>query len=113
MVFYLIYWLLSPILWALLPVAALFNSKIRHHWLHEKTSWEEASLRRQEIGGSPSTLLRTRKQAVLFHAASTGEFEQLQPILKKVDRSRYFVLLTFFSPTVFIKEKETALADAI
>ena len=50
---------------------------------------------------------------MLFHAASTGEFEQLQPILKKVDRSRYFVLLTFFSPTVFIKEKETALADAV
>ena len=62
-------------------------------------------VRRQEIGD--------RRKAVLFHAASAGEFEQLQPILKKVDRSRYFVLLTFFSPTVFLTEKETALADAV
>ena len=116
-----LYWLLSPVLWILLPVFAIFNTKIRHHWLHERSSWKEAGLRIQEMGGSPSTLLRTsseqtlrtRKQVVLFHAASTGEFEQLQPILKKVDRSRYFVLLTFFSPTVFIQEKETALADAV
>ena len=95
-----LYWLLSPVLWILLPVFAIFNTKIRHHWLHERSSWEEALVRRQEIGD--------RRKAVLFHAASAGEFEQLQPILKKVDRSRYFVLLTFFSPTVLLMEKETA-----
>lgn len=100
-----LYWLISPILWILLPVFAIFNTKIRHHWLHERSSWKEALVRRQEIGD--------RRKAVLFHAASAGEFEQLQPILKKVDRSRYFVLLTFFSPTVFLTEKETALADAV
>ncbi len=100
-----LYWLISPILWILLPVFAIFNPKIRHHWLHERSSWKEALVRRQEIGD--------RRKAVLFHAASAGEFEQLQPILKKVDRSRYFVLLTFFSPTVFLTEKETALADAV
>ena len=100
-----LYWLLSPVLWILLPVFAIFNPKIRHHWLHERSSWKEALVRRQEIGD--------RRKAVLFHAASAGEFEQLQPILKKVDRSRYFVLLTFFSPTVFLTEKETALADAV
>ena len=100
-----LYWLISPILWILLPVFAILNTKIRHHWLHERSSWKEALVRRQEIGD--------RRKAVLFHAASAGEFEQLQPILKKVDRSRYFVLLTFFSPTVFLTEKETALADAV
>ena len=100
-----LYWLLSPVLWILLPVFAIFNPKIRHHWLHERSSWKEALVRIQEIGD--------RRKAVLFHAASAGEFEQLQPILKKVDRSRYFVLLTFFSPTVFLTEKETALADAV
>ena len=100
-----LYWLLSPVLWILLPVFAIFNPKIRHHWLHERSSWKEALVRRQGIGD--------RRKAVLFHAASAGEFEQLQPILKKVDRSRYFVLLTFFSPTVFLTEKETALADAV
>ena len=100
-----LYWLISPILWILLPVFAIFNTKIRHHLLHERSSWKEALVRIQEIGD--------RRKAVLFHAASAGEFEQLQPILKKVDRSRYFVLLTFFSPTVFLTEKETALADAV
>ncbi len=100
-----LYWLLSPVLWILLPVFAIFNPKIRHHWLHERSSWKEALVRRQKIGD--------RRKAVLFHAASAGEFEQLQPILKKVDRSRYFVLLTFFSPTVFLTEKETVLADAV
>ena len=100
-----LYWLLSPVLWILLPVFVIFNTKIRHHWLHERSSWKEALARRQKIGD--------RKKAVLFHAASAGEYEQLQPILKKVDRSRYFVLLTFFSPTVFLTEKETALADAV
>ena len=100
-----LYWLLSPVLWILLPVFAIFNPKIRHHWLYERSSWKEALVRRQEIGD--------RRKAVLFHAASAGEFEQLQPILKKVDRSRYFVLLTFFSPTVFLTEKETALADVV
>ena len=105
MFFLSLYWLISPILWILLPVFVIFNTKIRHHWLHERSSWKEALIRRQEIG--------YRRKAVLFHASSAGEFEQLQPILKKVDRSRYFVLLTFFSPTVFLTEKDTALADAV
>ena len=114
MFFLSLYWLLSPVLWILLPVFSIFNPKLRHHFFHESTSWKEAEKKIGDRGeGNPSTSLRTRKQVVHFHAASTGEFEQLQPILKKVDRSRYFILLTFFSPTVFTIEKNTDLADAV
>ena len=100
-----LYWLLSPILWILLPLFSIFNPKLRHHWLHQKSTWLLAGERRKENGEG--------KQVVLFHAASTGEFEQLKPILKKINRSKYFILLTFFSPTIFTIEKETALADAV
>ena len=100
-----LYWLLSPVLWILLPVFSIFNPKLRHHFFHESASWKKAGKKIDDRGEG--------KKVIIFHAASTGEFEQLQPVLKKVDCSRYFVLLTFFSPTVFIKEKETALADAV
>ena len=53
------------------------------------------------------------KTVVLFHAASSGEFEQLQPILEKMDRNRFFILQSFFSPTVYKHEKNTKLADAV
>ena len=100
-----LYWLLSPILWILLPVFANFTPKLRHHWANQKSTWHLAGERKKENG--------VGKQVVLFHAASTGEFEQLKPILKKVNRSRYFILLTFFSPTIFNIEKNTPLADAV
>ena len=105
MFFLSLYWLLSPILWISLPVFSLFNPKLRHHWLYQKSTWLLADKRRRDKVED--------KQVVLFHAASTGEFEQLKPILKKVDRSKYFILLTFFSPTIFSIEKETNLADAV
>jgi len=100
-----LYWLLSPILWILLPFFAIFTPKLRHHWTNQKSTWHLAVKRKKEKG--------TGRQVVLFHAASTGEFEQLKPVLKKVDRSRYFILLTFFSPTIFNIEKNTRLADAV
>jgi|TARA_Y100000294_G_scaffold10211_1_gene9579 3-deoxy-D-manno-octulosonic-acid transferase len=100
-----LYWLLSPILWILLPVFAIFTPKLRHHWANQKSTWHLAGERKKEKG--------VGKQVVLFHAASAGEFEQLKPILKKVNRSRYFILLTFFSPTIFNIEKNTPLADAV
>ena len=100
-----LYWLLFPILWIFLPVFAIFNPKIRHHWLHGRVSIKSARVKIQLDAKS--------RTVVLFHAASTGEFEQLQPVLKKIDRSRYFILLSFSSPTVFKPEKDTPLADAV
>jgi len=100
-----LYWLLSPVLWVLLPLIAIINSKVRHHWLHEKKTWKLAQEKIQQN--------RKSKTVVLFHAASTGEFEQLKPVLNRMDRTQYLILLSFFSPTVFTREKNTLLADAV
>ena len=105
MFLYLLYLLLAPILWLLLIPACLFNTKIRHHWLNENSSWKSAAKMIKKD--------RRRKTVVLFHAASQGEFEQLQPILKRMDRNQFFLLLSFFSPTVYKHEKNTELADAV
>ena len=100
-----LYWLLSPILWILLPLIAIINPKVRHHWLHEKKIRKLAQEKIQQN--------RKSKTVILFHAASTGEFEQLQPVLTRIDRSQYFILQSFFSPTVYTSEKNTLLADAV
>ena len=105
MFFLSLYWLLTPALWVLLPLIAIINPKVRHHWLHEKKTRKSAQEIIQQNGKS--------KTVVLFHAASTGEFEQLKSILHRIDRSQYFILLSFFSPTVFKNEKKTPLADAV
>ena len=97
MLLYLLYWLLTPILWILLLPACLINTKIRHHWLIENSSWKSA----EKIIKKDNS----KKTVVLFHAASTGEYEQLQPVLKKMDRNRFFILQSFFSPTVYSMKK--------
>ena len=100
-----LYWLLSPVLWILLPLIAIINPKVRHHWFHEKKTLKLAQETIQQN--------RKSKTVVLFHAASTGEFEQLKPVLNRMDRTQYLILLSFFSPTVFTREKNTLLADAV
>ena len=103
MILLLLYWLFSPILWFIIILSSFFNPKIRHHWLNEKKTWLSA----QKI------CTKNNKIIVLFHASSKGEFEQLKPILKKIDREKFFILQTFFSPTIYRIEKNTPLADAI
>ena len=105
MIFYLLYWFLTPILWPLLILTCLFNFKIRHHWLNEKKSVKSVKEKIQKYSNG--------KIIILFHSASMGEFEQIQPILKKIDRKKFFILLTFFSPTGYEQKKNTQLADAV
>ena len=105
MLFYLLYWLLAPILWILLIPACFFNFKIRHHWINERKTIKSSKNKIQKNSKN--------KKVVHFHAASMGEFEQLQPILKKMDRSQFFILLSFFSPTGYQHENKTQLADAV
>ncbi len=102
---YIVYVLLAPLLWALLPLAALFNGKIRTRLL-EQASVRRAALARVRGNKGTRTLL-------LFHAASAGEFEQLKPVLGRIDRSRFFILQTFYSPTIYSKEKGSDLFDAV
>jgi len=102
---FLCYIILSPIIWVLVLLSSIFNSKIRKHLWDGRKSVKSAK--------SKINLFVKDKKIVLFHAASAGEYEQLKPILKEIDRAKYFVLLTFFSPTIFEKENNTELADAV
>ena len=105
MLIFLFYIILSPIIFVLIVFSSLFNSKIRVHlWDCRKSI---------KLAKSKINLSAKQKEVILFHAASAGEYEQLKPILKEVDRTKYFVLATFFSPTVFDKEKETESVDAV
>ena len=76
---------------------------VKGSWLEESCPHdaEESEERRQKGAAKDSR----KKTVVLFHAASTGEYEQLKPVLKKMDRNRFFILQSFFSPTVYKYEK--------
>jgi len=102
---FLLYIILSPIILGLILFSSIFNQKIRKHLWDGRKSIQSAK--------SKIALSAGIKEIILFHAASAGEYEQLKPILKEVDRSKYFILLTFFSPTIFEKEKQTKLVDAV
>jgi 3-deoxy-D-manno-octulosonic-acid transferase len=105
MFLFILYIVLSPLLGVMILVSGIFNRKIRRHILGGVSSRHRAlQIQKKTLGD---------KKIVLFHAASAGEFEQLKPILKKMDREKYFILQTFFSPTIFEKEKDTSLADAV
>tara|TARA_B100001029_G_C15035891_1_gene440106 strand:+ start:500 stop:1651 length:1152 start_codon:yes stop_codon:yes gene_type:complete len=48
------------------------------------------------------------KNPVVFHAASAGEFEQIKPLLR-AHKSNNSIIQTFFSPTIYNKEKDSKL----
>lgn len=105
MFLYFIYLIFSPILWISLRVVGLFNIKVKRHLHDESKTWQEAFEKIRKF--------KNNRRIVLFHSASAGEFEQIKPILRRVDRSKYFILQTFFSPTIYEKEKDSALLDAV
>jgi len=105
MLIYLLYLIFSPIIWLLVQLLSIFNYKIREHLTAETKTWKsvQSIIDKKQNG----------RKIVWFHAASAGEFEQLKPILKQMDRDRYFLLQTFFSPTIFSKEKSSDFFDAV
>ncbi len=48
-----------------------------------------------------------------FHCASLGEFEQARPLIEQIDRNRFQVLVTFFSPSGYEVRKSYAHADVV
>ena len=91
MILYIIYFLLSPVLWVLTMVISLFNEKIqiRQNQYHSL------------LNKSIEKIKATNKSVLLFHAASNGELEQIKPIFRIIDRERYFIFLTISSPSSF------------
>jgi len=102
MLFYIIYLILSPILWIIIIISSCFNFKIRENFFHSTATIKLAN----------NHISQTKKKVLLFHAASAGEFEQLKPILSKVDRMKYCIIQSFTSPTIYNIEKNSDLFDS-
>ena len=94
---YILYFLSSPIIFLLLILVSLFNIKIRERFF---------------IGDSIKNVARKNlKNPIIFHAASAGEFEQIKPLLRE-KKTNHSIIQTFFSPTIYNKERTSNLFDA-
>tara|TARA_B100000959_G_scaffold278296_1_gene336343 strand:+ start:294 stop:1580 length:1287 start_codon:yes stop_codon:yes gene_type:complete len=104
MLFYFIYFFISPLLFFTIYIYKFFNKKISTHFKNEKVSINNVIRKLSSVN-------RAKQDVLIFHAASAGEFEQLKPILKRINRSKYFIIQTFTSPTIFEKESKSHLFD--
>lgn len=92
MILYFIYLLFSPIIWILLQISRLFSYKINQRF----------NLINYSINNCVNKINNNKnKKVLIFHSASSGEFEQVKPVLKLIDRKKYFIILSFFSPTAY------------
>ncbi len=102
---FIIYIVFSSLLWPLsIPFLYLFRKprkRLIHQWQLFLKAWKIISSKKSD------------KEVVVLHAASSGEFEQLKPILPKIDKKRYVILQTCFSPTVYKSISENPYPDAV
>ena len=82
MIFYFFYFLISPLLFLFIHIIKFFNKKIKDHLDNETDSIKNVII-------SLSQIDRTKIKILIFHAASSGEYEQLEPILKRINRKKY------------------------
>ena len=104
MFFYFIYFLISSSLFILINLLKFFNKKIYQHI-------DSYSYSFKNVLNALDKIDRTKTDILLFHAASAGEFEQLKPILSKINRKKYYIVQSFTSPTIFNKEYDNDLFD--
>ena len=104
MFFYFFYLLINPFAFILIHIIKFFNKKLYLHIKNESHSFNYAI-------DIISKVDRNKKKILLFHAASSGEFEQLKPILKKIDKKSFFIVQSFSSPTIYNKEHDNQLFD--
>ena len=95
MLLYIIYIIISPLVCLALYFISIFNYKIRanHCFFYNQLFRIKKIIKSSAIG----------KDILLFHAASAGEYEQLKPILRLVNREKYFIIQSFTSPTIYEK----------
>ena len=94
---YNLYQVITFFVWILIPFISLFNKKLYKRLKVEKKQYDIA-LRIKN---------NTNKIIIWIHAASGGEFEQIIPVLNNIDRKKYFILLSFMSPTIYSIQKNT------
>ena len=100
MFLFILYYFLSPFIFLALVIFSIFNKKIRILLFNQKKSLLNISSK-----------LNSNKKKIIIHAASAGEYEQIKPLLKKIDRDIYFIIVSCMSPTVFKSIKDDGLSD--
>jgi 3-deoxy-D-manno-octulosonic-acid transferase len=102
--FYSIVWQLIEVL---LPIAGLFNKKIRIGNIGRRNAI--SSLEKWQLS------LSNKSEIIWFHCASLGEFEQGRPVMEalKKQHPNSVIALTFFSPSGYEVRKNYTGADWI
>ena len=103
MILYIVYLLLLPVVIILVLLLSLINQKIRKNLVNGFVTRSKA---KEYLNKHSSS-----KDIIIMHAASAGEFEQLKPILRGMDRTKYFIIQTFQSPTIYENEHNNNLFD--
>ncbi len=104
MIFYFFYFLFSLAIYFILHFLKFFSNKIYLNLKFQKKTLIQV-IKKIHLDDAH------QKKILLFHAASAGEFEQIKPILKKIDRSKYYIIQSFTSSTVYNVEYENKLFD--
>jgi 3-deoxy-D-manno-octulosonic-acid transferase len=89
-----------------LQLASPFNPKAKL-WVEGRKNWEE------NLRSKVSSL--QLENAVWFHCASLGEFEQGRPVIEKLKKEypQQKVVLTFFSPSGYEIQRDYPYADLV
>ncbi len=87
---------------ACLPIAGLFNKKLKLGAQGRARTWDILD---QNI--------KHTIPKIWVHAASLGEYEQVVPVLEKLNRKEFQIVLTFFSPSGYENKKNTRLVDTV
>ena len=103
MFLYIIYFLFTPLIWLLLLISSIFQFKIRKNYF---SFYNSLRIVKRYLHNS-----HQKKKILLFHAASAGEYEQLKPLLRLINKDEYCIVQSFTSPTIYDKEKKSTLFD--
>ena len=106
MIAYIVYFLISILMGIVLLLLSIFNAKIRANYYN---SYKQI-FKLLQLSGD---IKNSNRKVLMFHAASAGEYEQIKPILRGLNRSEFFIVQTFTSPTIYniTSVNEEALYD--
>lgn len=101
MYLFICYYFLTPFFFLILKISSIFNVKIKILQSDQKKSLLALKSK-----------INTNKKKIIIHAASAGEYEQVKPLIKKIDKKKYFIIVTCMSPTIYNLIKEDRLGNS-
>lgn len=99
----LLFGLASKLYFTLVWLYSFFNQKARMAIVDRKKS----------LSALKNYQPDTNKKRVWFHCASLGEYEQALPLIQRLDKDKYEIQLSFFSPSGFVNFKPKDIASVV